>query len=160
MSSASSLALVPGEALSVPWSEAELNGSEPFLWVPSLSLSTELSVNAPCCSRYALVDFGLAQGTPDTQIELLKVVKLNSHQERPPGPPAERVAQSAVATPGPALQHPLVPAARRSLPVAQAKRSKVLLRLPLSVKNHTVPCEWINSQMGLQKLTLTKAINR
>uniref|UniRef100_A0A3B3RI95 non-specific serine/threonine protein kinase n=1 Tax=Paramormyrops kingsleyae TaxID=1676925 RepID=A0A3B3RI95_9TELE len=58
---------------------------------------------------YALVDFGLAQGTPDTQIELLKVVKLKSHQERPPGPPAERVAQSAAATPGPALQHPLVP---------------------------------------------------
>ncbi|XP_072560405.1 probable ATP-dependent DNA helicase HFM1 isoform X2 [Paramormyrops kingsleyae] len=74
--------------------------------------------------RYALVDFGLAQGTPDTQIELLKVVKLKSHQERPPGPPAERVAQSAAATPGPALQHPLVPAARRSLPLAQAKRSK------------------------------------
>lgn len=28
-----------------------------------------------CVLRYALVDFGLAQGTPDTQIELLKVVK-------------------------------------------------------------------------------------
>lgn len=31
-------------------------------------------------SRYALVDFGLAQGTPDTQIELLKVVNSKSQK--------------------------------------------------------------------------------
>ncbi|KAJ8270163.1 hypothetical protein GJAV_G00111040 [Gymnothorax javanicus] len=31
--------------------------------------------------KYALVDFGLAQGTPDTQIQLLKVVKKKSQQE-------------------------------------------------------------------------------
>ncbi|XP_048845679.1 LOW QUALITY PROTEIN: cell division cycle 7-related protein kinase [Brienomyrus brachyistius] len=80
--------------------------------------------------RYALVDFGLAQGTPDTQIELLKVVKLKSHQERPPGPSAERAAQSASATPGPASQHSLVPAARRSLPLTQAKRSKDVVAGP------------------------------
>lgn len=30
--------------------------------------------------RYALVDFGLAQGTPDTQIELLKVVKSKAYK--------------------------------------------------------------------------------
>lgn len=39
-------------------------------WYPSPSLSP----------RYALVDFGLAQGTPDTQIELLKVVKSKSYR--------------------------------------------------------------------------------
>lgn len=33
------------------------------------------------CFRYALVDFGLAQGTPDTKIELLKT----AHSEEPQG---------------------------------------------------------------------------
>ncbi|XP_051054161.1 cell division cycle 7-related protein kinase isoform X2 [Phodopus roborovskii] len=31
--------------------------------------------------KYALVDFGLAQGTPDTKIELLKFVQSEAHQE-------------------------------------------------------------------------------
>lgn len=34
-----------------------------------------------CVCRYALVDFGLAQGTADTQIELLKVVRQRSSQK-------------------------------------------------------------------------------
>lgn len=34
-----------------------------------------------CVLRYALVDFGLAQGTPDTQIELLKVVNSQKAQK-------------------------------------------------------------------------------
>lgn len=33
------------------------------------------------CLRYALVDFGLAQGTHDTKIELLKFVQSEAQQE-------------------------------------------------------------------------------
>lgn len=38
-----------------------------------------------CVVRYALVDFGLAQGTPDTQIQLLKVVKSQKSQRESHG---------------------------------------------------------------------------
>ncbi|XP_046733189.1 cell division cycle 7-related protein kinase isoform X1 [Silurus meridionalis] len=60
--------------------------------------------------KYALVDFGLAQGTPDTQIELLKVVKSQkahneSHgkQAPVPFPPNTRVltAHASTKTPCP-----------------------------------------------------------
>ncbi|KAI5608892.1 cell division cycle 7-related protein kinase isoform X1, partial [Silurus asotus] len=60
--------------------------------------------------KYALVDFGLAQGTPDTQIELLKVVKSQkahneSHgkQSPVPFPPNTRVltAHASTKTPCP-----------------------------------------------------------
>lgn len=39
------------------------------------------SKNAYFCLRYALVDFGLAQGTHDTKIELLKFVQSEAQQE-------------------------------------------------------------------------------
>lgn len=44
-----------------------------FYWFPCLK--------CVCVCRYALVDFGLAQGTADTQIELLKVVRQRSSQK-------------------------------------------------------------------------------
>uniref|UniRef100_A0A8B9L011 non-specific serine/threonine protein kinase n=1 Tax=Astyanax mexicanus TaxID=7994 RepID=A0A8B9L011_ASTMX len=46
-------------------------GSVLLLYSPHLNLIKSFDI----LNLYALVDFGLAQGTPDTQIELLKVVK-------------------------------------------------------------------------------------
>lgn len=53
-----------------------------YLFFINVNNTTEqkITIIFPVC-RYALVDFGLAQGTADTQIELLKVVKHRASQK-------------------------------------------------------------------------------
>ncbi|XP_043077667.1 cell division cycle 7-related protein kinase isoform X2 [Puntigrus tetrazona] len=85
--------------------------------------------------EYALVDFGLAQGTPDTQIELLKVVKSKAHkgggsskmveesfgkQKLVPLPPNTRNTSLQSSTKAPA---------KRPCPATRIKHSKELLEL-------------------------------
>lgn len=85
--------------------------------------------------EYALVDFGLAQGTPDTQIELLKVVKSKGHkgggsskmveeslgkQKLVPLPPNSR---------NPAVQSSTKAPAKRPCPPSRVKHSKELMGL-------------------------------
>ncbi|XP_036410344.1 cell division cycle 7-related protein kinase [Megalops cyprinoides] len=79
--------------------------------------------------KYALVDFGLAQGTLDTQIELLKVVKPKSQQGGGcKGKPATSVGDRA--PPGrapsrePTPHSSTKPPAKRSLSLARTKHTK------------------------------------
>ncbi|XP_017567757.1 cell division cycle 7-related protein kinase isoform X2 [Pygocentrus nattereri] len=84
--------------------------------------------------KYALVDFGLAQGTPDTQIELLKVVK--SHKAQKGGGSAGKSEESQ----GKRALIPLPPnapaphastrtAAKRPCPPLRHKHNKELMGL-------------------------------
>ncbi|KAF4076322.1 hypothetical protein AMELA_G00212950 [Ameiurus melas] len=68
--------------------------------------------------KYALVDFGLAQGTPDTQIELLKVVKAQteSHGKQALVPLPPHTSTNAVP-------------AKRPCPNSRTKHSKELMEL-------------------------------
>ncbi|TST47742.1 Cell division cycle 7-related protein kinase [Bagarius yarrelli] len=74
--------------------------------------------------KYALVDFGLAQGTPDTRIELLKVVKSQKEskgkQALVPLPPNTRSCAPLSAT---------KTAVKRPLPNSRTKHSKELMGL-------------------------------
>ncbi|XP_076838141.1 cell division cycle 7-related protein kinase isoform X1 [Brachyhypopomus gauderio] len=66
-------------------------------------------------NKYALVDFGLAQGTPDTQIQLLKVVKAKAH--RAGGGSAGKCEDSQ----GKQAQVPLPPNKRSPVPHSSTK---------------------------------------
>lgn len=96
--------------------------------------------------RYALVDFGLAQGTPDTQIELLKVVKSKAYkgggssgmvrdslgkQKLVPLPPNNR---------NPAIHSSTKAPVKRSCPPSRVKLTKVsaLVYLLLVMKVYTL----------------------
>ncbi|XP_053507448.1 cell division cycle 7-related protein kinase isoform X2 [Ictalurus furcatus] len=68
--------------------------------------------------KYALVDFGLAQGTPDTQIELLKVVKAQK----------ESHGKQALVPLPPHTSTKAVPA-KRPCPNPRTKHSKELMEL-------------------------------
>ncbi|XP_026802120.2 cell division cycle 7-related protein kinase isoform X1 [Pangasianodon hypophthalmus] len=77
--------------------------------------------------KYALVDFGLAQGTPDTQIELLKVVKSQKAQKESHGkqalvplPPHTRSCAPHSSTKA---------AVKRPCPNSRTKHSKELMGL-------------------------------
>ncbi|KAG9334070.1 hypothetical protein JZ751_009162 [Albula glossodonta] len=76
--------------------------------------------------KYALVDFGLAQGTPDTQIELLKVVKVNALQGKPSNSVGHRTAPGRASAKEPAPHTSTKPPAKRSLSLARTKHTKVL----------------------------------
>ncbi|XP_066508155.1 cell division cycle 7-related protein kinase-like isoform X1 [Hoplias malabaricus] len=83
--------------------------------------------------KYALVDFGLAQGTPDTQIELLKVVK--SQKTQKVGGSAGKSDEKRALTPLPPNTKIPVPhtstktAAKRPCPPIRTKHSKELMGL-------------------------------
>ncbi|XP_058228741.1 cell division cycle 7-related protein kinase isoform X1 [Hemibagrus wyckioides] len=77
--------------------------------------------------KYALVDFGLAQGTPDTQIELLKVVKSQKAQKESQGkqalvplPPNTRSCAPHTSTKAPV---------KRPCPNQRTKHTKELMGL-------------------------------
>uniref|UniRef100_A0A673FPC5 non-specific serine/threonine protein kinase n=1 Tax=Sinocyclocheilus rhinocerous TaxID=307959 RepID=A0A673FPC5_9TELE len=86
--------------------------------------------------EYALVDFGLAQGTPDTQIELLKVVKSKSHKG---GGSSTKMVEESLGkqklvplppnTRNTALQSSTKAPAKRPCPASRIKHSKELLEL-------------------------------
>ncbi|KAI1883289.1 hypothetical protein AGOR_G00243670 [Albula goreensis] len=76
--------------------------------------------------KYALVDFGLAQGTPDTQIELLKVVKVNALQGKPSNSVGHRTAPGRASAKEPAPHTSTKPPAKRSLSLARTKHTKEL----------------------------------
>uniref|UniRef100_A0A9J8CUB0 non-specific serine/threonine protein kinase n=2 Tax=Cyprinus carpio TaxID=7962 RepID=A0A9J8CUB0_CYPCA len=85
--------------------------------------------------EYALVDFGLAQGTPDTQIELLKVVKSKSHKGGGSSKMVEESLGKQKLVPLPpntrntALQSSTKAPAKRPCPASRIKHSKELLEL-------------------------------
>ncbi|XP_060762479.1 cell division cycle 7-related protein kinase [Neoarius graeffei] len=75
--------------------------------------------------KYALVDFGLAQGTPDTQIELLKVVKSQKAQKESHGKQALVPLPPNTRSCAP---HPSTKAAvKRPCPHSRTKHSKELM---------------------------------
>ncbi|XP_006634867.1 cell division cycle 7-related protein kinase [Lepisosteus oculatus] len=79
--------------------------------------------------KYALVDFGLAQGTPGTQIELLRVLKAESQQgastdNRPPAPPESKTQPCRPSPDDRPLHCPMKPPAKRSWSLAQTKHRK------------------------------------
>uniref|UniRef100_A0A8C2ASA4 non-specific serine/threonine protein kinase n=1 Tax=Cyprinus carpio TaxID=7962 RepID=A0A8C2ASA4_CYPCA len=86
--------------------------------------------------EYALVDFGLAQGTPDTQIELLKVVKSKSHKGGGSSKMVEESLGKQKLVPLPpntrntALQSSTKAPAKRPCPASRIKHSKGLLSKP------------------------------
>ncbi|RXN14815.1 cell division cycle 7-related kinase isoform X1 [Labeo rohita] len=85
--------------------------------------------------EYALVDFGLAQGTPDTQIELLKVVKSKPHKGGGSSKMVEESLEKQKLVPLPpntrntALQSVTKAPAKRPSPTSRIKQSKELLGL-------------------------------
>ncbi|XP_051556415.1 cell division cycle 7-related protein kinase-like isoform X2 [Myxocyprinus asiaticus] len=100
--------------------------------------------------EYALVDFGLAQGTPDTQIEQLKVVKSNAHkggwssgrvevahgkQKLLPLPPNTR---------NPAVQSSTKAPAKRSCPPSRIKLTKG--QLSKLKKEEVIPQKMVSSK--------------
>lgn len=88
--------------------------------------------------EYALVDFGLAQGTPDTQIELLKVVKSKSYK----GGGSLRMVEDSLGkqklvplppnTRNPAVHSSTKAPVKRSCPPSHIKHTKELLALKAS----------------------------
>ncbi|XP_067219017.1 cell division cycle 7-related protein kinase [Chanodichthys erythropterus] len=85
--------------------------------------------------EYSLVDFGLAQGTHDTQIELLKVVKSKAYKGGGPSKMVEESfgKQKLVPLPpntrNPAVQFSTKAPAKRPCPPSRIKHSKELLGL-------------------------------
>ncbi|KAK7162790.1 hypothetical protein R3I93_006973 [Phoxinus phoxinus] len=83
--------------------------------------------------EYTLVDFGLAQGTPDTQIELLKVVKAKAHK----GGGSSKMVEESLGkqklvplppnTRNPAILSSTKTPAKRPCPPSRIKHSKELL---------------------------------
>ncbi|XP_056116793.1 cell division cycle 7-related protein kinase isoform X2 [Rhinichthys klamathensis goyatoka] len=105
--------------------------------------------------EYTLVDFGLAQGTPDTQIELLKVVKAKAHkgggsskmveeslgkQKLVPLPPNTRNSAILSSTKAPA-KRPCPPARIKHSKglLLKTKREEVIPRKIVSSKHRSVP---------------------
>ncbi|TRY87531.1 hypothetical protein DNTS_007089 [Danionella cerebrum] len=83
--------------------------------------------------KYTLVDFGLAQGTPDTQIELLKVVKAKAHKGGGSSKLVEESLGKLVPLPrncrNSALQPSIKAPAKRACAPSRFKHSKVLMGL-------------------------------
>ncbi|MBN3313268.1 HFM1 helicase, partial [Atractosteus spatula] len=78
---------------------------------------------------YALVDFGLAQGTPGTRIELLRVLKAESQQgastdNRPPAPPGSKTQPCRPSVDDRPPHCPMKPPAKRSWSLTQTKHRK------------------------------------
>ncbi|KPP79808.1 cell division cycle 7-related protein kinase-like, partial [Scleropages formosus] len=83
--------------------------------------------------RYALVDFGLAQGTSDTQIELLKAPTVKRPLEsrsaaRPTASSGNKAPACASSTAESTTQHSSTALPKRSLSVARMKYGKQLVR--------------------------------
>ncbi|KAJ8406413.1 hypothetical protein AAFF_G00306440 [Aldrovandia affinis] len=79
--------------------------------------------------KYALVDFGLAQGTPDTQIELLKVVKTKTQQgscctSKPAASVGNKAPHHRAPSKEPTAHSSTKPPAKRSLSLARTKHAK------------------------------------
>ncbi|XP_066548193.1 cell division cycle 7-related protein kinase isoform X1 [Amia ocellicauda] len=79
--------------------------------------------------KFALVDFGLAQGTPDTQIELLRVVKAESQQgscskHKPQVSSGSKTPHNRAPSKDPPLHSSTKPPAKRSWALAQTKHGK------------------------------------
>ncbi|KAJ8357389.1 hypothetical protein SKAU_G00201830 [Synaphobranchus kaupii] len=79
--------------------------------------------------KYALVDFGLAQGTPDTQIELLKVVKKKTQQEsccasKPSASVGNKAPHDRAPSKDPTPHSSTKPPAKRALSLARTKHVK------------------------------------
>lgn len=115
------------------------------LWLlGSVSEKTVIEIS-PFMFRYALVDFGLAQGTADTQIELLKVVRQGSlhkgggstgkqditQQSNAAAkvPPKSREASAA----GPLQQHSTLPSSSPSTASSSSSCQKAPVRKAHSV---------------------------
>ncbi|XP_039092410.1 cell division cycle 7-related protein kinase isoform X2 [Hyaena hyaena] len=76
--------------------------------------------------KYALVDFGLAQGTHDTKIELLKLVHSEAQQESCPQNKSHVITGNKISLSGPAApkeldQHPTVKTVKRPYTNAQSQ---------------------------------------
>ncbi|KAM9323395.1 cell division cycle 7-related protein kinase isoform 2-T2 [Pholidichthys leucotaenia] len=97
--------------------------------------------------RYALVDFGLAQGTADTQIELLRVVRQNSSKKGGGSMGKQEATQESKATikPSSTPSTSLCPAPKQSAPLPHSSSSsttttssrKALVKKPRSVTSTT-----------------------
>ncbi|XP_006001140.2 cell division cycle 7-related protein kinase isoform X2 [Latimeria chalumnae] len=79
--------------------------------------------------KYALVDFGLAQGVPDTQIELLKVAQTSDQQgssskNKPLNNPGNKVSYSAATSEESAQQSAIKPLLKRPWSLSQTKHEK------------------------------------
>ncbi|XP_067309230.1 cell division cycle 7-related protein kinase isoform X2 [Pseudorasbora parva] len=100
--------------------------------------------------EYSLVDFGLAQGTPDTQIELLKVVKSKAHK----GGGSSKMVEESLGkqklvplppnTRNPAVQSSTKAPAKRPCPPSRIKHSKGLLLKPK--KEEVIPRKIVSSK--------------
>lgn len=94
--------------------------------------------------RYALVDFGLAQGTADTQIELLKVVSLhkgggstgkqdNTQRSKAAAKVPPKTSTASTSAAGPQQQHTLLPSSSPSTASSSSSSRKALVKKAHSV---------------------------